>query len=360
MKPFRTLIVLAAAAGGACTGGTPEVMGLDPATRGPIRPVIIQDEIRTTSDVRTLERAVGASESSTDFSCDAWVTETEVYDDATGAFEYVYTCPSGGDIARVRDVGSSVGGTGSFVVTYTLRDGSTIVWNYAFAPGAAPNSQITTGTSDRGSSYASLRNGNGDGTYTTHEVLAYLDGIYTTDGTFSIDGDAGTGTQSFDDPSTPASPDSTSSFTSAADGSGSAHATGISRNGWAFTTDNTWDAAGAWTQDFTSNDPATTSSPDYTGTYGGAGDGGVGDWSQAFDDGSSMELHEEWSATSWRQDWSWNDPALAPTPDQDGSITYIADGSGSGWFTDHFADGSSRTCDLLIDAAGTSTITNCR
>lgn len=57
--------------------------------------------------------------------------------------------------------------------------------------------------------------------------------------------------------------------------------------------------------------------------------------------------------------WTWDDPASAPSPDQDGVVTYAAGAAPAGTFTDHLPDGTTRTCSFTQGADGAAIVSGC-
>lgn len=292
--------------------------------------------------------------------CEQWERTEETWSAITGEFRYVDECMDGlGDIARAVTEGSGDNeGNGSYTVTYELRDGGAIIWDYEYTTDPETGTTTTTGSSNEGETYV------GEHTYDeatgdtlVHEEYEYTEGTYVLDGTYSAEGFFD-GTSVFDDPATDASPDYV--MTHAEDENGLVQSVDGVFDGWGYDYDYVVNADGSADYDFESDDPLTQVSPDYSGAYDYAADGsGAGEYLQLFDDGSKMVVTDVWDSESLTESWVFDDAATALAVDQEGSIAYGTDGSGSGSVTTHLEDGTQETCQLDVSADGATTVSEC-
>jgi len=284
-------------------------------------------------------------------SCVAWVTVEESYDAATGEFRYQYDCPEGGDIASIVTVGNDDGqGAGHYTTTYQMRDGSTQVWEADYATGADGTSQHVDSASNDGQTLVGDYQYGPGGITIAHEVWTGAEGTSVTDYT-TTPGGAYSGSSVFDDPSTEASPDWTTEFSYEADGTYTYTSTGTWEQ-WAVVTEVVGQPDGSEAYVYSYDDPATAVLPDYEGQAALAADGtGEGTWTGLADDGSVSTGHDVYAADgSVFETWTWDDPATAQAPDQEGETTYHVDGTATGTVTEHAADGSSVTCPFSMTA----------
>lgn len=340
----------------ACEGRTPEVQG-----RGAVVPTLSPNTTVMSLDAPSTEDAEsGGGDEEHAGQCAEWVTVSESYNQLTGDFEYVYECEEGGAIARIVTAGHDDGaGNGSYTQTYEMRDGSQIVWTYTYTISEDGLSQVYVGTSNEGESY--------EGTYTfldqdrtqvqevwrTTEGDYFIEGVQHQDGTYE-------GTRAYDDPSTPASPDWTLDETRSADGTFTQSAEQTFEG---YTT--SWSAAyaedGSVEYAFETDDLTTQVAPDFQGSYSYAADySGSGGYRQDFDDGSILLVEQQISADGgYVESWTFDDASTEQALDQEGSITYAADGAGTGTLTTHVVGGDAETCRVTVAADGTTTIDQC-
>ena len=59
------------------------------------------------------------------------------------------------------------------------------------------------------------------------------------------------------------------------------------------------------------------------------------------------------------ESWRFDDATTELALDQEGVMNYGVDGSGSGTIVFYLGDGSSQTCQVTVNADGTSVIDNC-
>lgn len=300
-----------------------------------------------------------AADSGSGGECVAWNAPTETYNGMTGEFSSVSACPEGGDIAEVRTEGRDEGGHGSYTTTYVMRDGSEIAWEFDFVNSADGATQTLSGSSGDETLEATYTM-DAEGGYDQHEVWGVEGGEYLVDGHTTAQG-VFSGTMSFDDPSTEASPDYTATSQPGDDGSLTQVVSGVSE-GWAYSYTLVTDAAGNSGYDFESDAPATAASPDYAGHYDWSVDGvGNGHYTQLLDDGSTVIVSDVYDAAgNVDESWSFDDLATERNPDQEGTVHYTPDGHGVGELRTHLEDGSVETCAMEIHVDGTTDVTNCR
>jgi hypothetical protein len=291
--------------------------------------------------------------------CEEWVEVSSTYDEAAGTFASEYACTAGGAIERTTTEGQGdMMGNGSYTQTYFLRDGSEIVWSYTYTSDQVSTTYV--GTSSEGDTY--------EGTYTyldmdttqVHEVYTTADGIYTTDGISANDGSSFDGSTAFDDPNTAASPDYVYENTQQDDGSYS-QVVQSAGDGWTSSYTATFEVDGSFDYQFQTDLTETVVAPDYAGSYGYAADGsGEGEYTQSYDDGSSLLVSHVIAADgSYDESWTFDDAATDQGVDQEGSIHYAADGTGSGTITTHVVNGDDEICAVSVSADGTSSVDDC-
>jgi hypothetical protein len=340
----------------ACDGSVPQVRGNHEAVVPSVAPPY---SLAMEAGPPSNDPTSASEEQSTE--CAEWVTARDEWNQATGEFDYLYTCATGGDIASVERQGKDdLSGNGTYVDLYTFRNGDTLTWSYTYTSSSDYMSQVIDGVSEDGQifhgEYTYLENGDSR----AHEVSTLAEGIYVTDGIYSTDGRFN-GTYTFDDPSTPASPDWTVVEIENADGSIEQRITSET-NGWLETATYKVAAGGVATYDFIWEDPSTAVSPDYAGAYVYNVDGSAfGDYTQPFDDGSLLKVHQTFrtDAVAFVESWMFDDAATPQPIDQEGAISYDNDLNGVGTMTTFGANGFVQTCDVKVSSDGTTTIDNC-
>ncbi|MFH1807594.1 MAG: hypothetical protein ABIJ09_02525 [Pseudomonadota bacterium] len=314
---------------------------------GSVRTLAITDE----------EEAATAGE---DGECQAWTTEEESYDAASGAFVYRYRCDAGGDLLLVETRGVDDGlGNGQYTTTYDLRAGGQIVWSFSYT---TEDDGLTTnyaGSSTEGESMSGVYTVLETGETQTSEVWNTLEGSYIVDGVYSEDGRFN-GSSSFDDPATEQSPDWTVVNLEGSDGSFSQDVSGVF-DGWLSTYTYSVAADGSASYSFVHDELVTSVSPDFEGAYSYQADGsGEGHYRQLFEDGSVMVVTDAFEADgSLTESWELDDAATELEVDQRGTIHFDASGLGTGSVTFFAEDGSRETCEIRIDVDGTQTLSAC-
>jgi hypothetical protein len=302
-----------------------------------------------------------ADDQSASTECVEWVAEEESYHPSTGEFVYRYTCAVGGDIAVSETRGVDDGaGNGSYTTTYTMRDGSVVAWSYTYALDADGVTQHYQGESTTGESFVATYVYQANGDSLAHEVWTLAEGVYTVDGTNFNDGRFA-GTEQFDDPTTAASPDWSMEYSEGADGTFSQVVSG-SFDGWLTEYSYAVASDGSAAYAFTYDELATTAAPDFAGHYDYAADGsGSGSYRQLFDDGSVLDVVDSFTSDGKvTESWRFDDATTELALDQEGVMNHDVDGSGSGSIVFHLSDGSSQTCQVTVNADGTSLIDNCQ
>ncbi|MBN2359285.1 MAG: hypothetical protein JXR83_07510 [Deltaproteobacteria bacterium] len=292
--------------------------------------------------------------------CVEWVTEEESYDPASGEFVYRYSCPIGGDIAVSETRGVDDGaGNGEYTTTYSMRDGSVVVWTYSYLVEADGCTQHIQGSSSNGETFAASYVYQANGETMAHEVWTLAEGVYTIDGTYFSD-DRFIGSEQFEDPATPASPDWSLEYAENADGSFSQVVSGMF-DGWQ--TDYSYQVAadGSAGYDFRYDLLTSPAVPDYAGHFDYSADGsGVGSYRQLFDDGSTLDVVDSFTSDGHvTESWRFDDATTELELDQEGALSYQPDGSGHGTIVFHLADGSSETCQITVNGDGTIVIDDC-
>ncbi len=303
----------------------------------------------------------GAGEEEPPAECVAWVEEVDSYDPATGNFEYLNTCAEGGDLASSHTVGhSDEMGNGNYTQTYTMRDGSVIVWTFVYTLGEDQISQVYTGSSSDGTQLNAVYRYPAEGITEVDEHYVLADGG-TSDsvGTYDAQGRF-TGTSSYDDPATPESPDT--HLTQVENDEGLRQDYTYLYDNWNVTYNAFYPAAGGLAYNFRSDDRATIALPDFDGEYSYLPDGsGLGSYIQKFDDGSTLNVeHVINTDGSYTESWVFHDATTAVDPDQEGHVNYPACGAGTGSLTTRVDGGDPETCDLHVEMDGATTVDNCR
>ncbi len=313
----------------------------------------IQRTSRAASEANTAALSTGA--------CREWVSVEDFYDVATGEFRYRSECPEGGAIAAVVTAGKDDGtGRGHYTTTYEMRDGSDEVWESDYRPGEEYGSEYVDSWSTDGQNFAGYYIYEADGAVNARETWTGKEGTSVSD--YRIEADwTKVGISVFDDPATSVAPDWTTPFLIMPDGSYLESGRGIYEQ-WTVSFVTAVAVDGRSISDYTYDDPATVVWPDFVGAVAYEADGsGHGAWYGAYDDGSKSHGEDEYLADgSVIEVWTWDDPATAVKPDQDGSNTYLLDGSGTGEVTEYQADGTSVTCDVTLAPDGTVTYDACR
>ena len=75
-------------------------------------------------------------------------------------------------------------------------------------------------------------------------------------------------------------------------------------------------------------------------------------------DGWSLVVEQSFvlGEPGYTETWTFDDPATEHAPDQVCSMTYAADGSGTGTLTTFFAEGESQTCVMEVTVEGETTL----
>jgi hypothetical protein len=306
-----------------------------------------------------IEEGMPAEEGGFEDACLEWILVEDLYDPDTGAYDVTYECPEGGDVASYRSAGvTHEDGTGSFLVTYGLRDGTMFGWSYQYLADHVGGLQFLVGNSTAGEHYESYaREANGE--LSMAELWEGVDSTSMSSGIYRADGSYDSFYE-FDDETTEADPDFAQSTSLLADGTVMSSHTSTSE-GWSVTESYQESPDGGGDYSFVSDDLSTSVSPDYMGSYVYGPDGsGSGGYTQMDDDGGWLSEDVTWDAQgAVAESWVFND-GLTPQPvDQEGHLVYGADGSAEGTVTAYFEDGSAVTCQLHVAADGTVITDNC-
>lgn len=355
-----------------CQESTPQVTHDRSVHRGTVPPGRLTTAAKKVTSRDRVAKLDSAANSETDqcgssggreeqTECADWHKDLERSNQNTGEFEYIYSCATGGDIATIRTVGvGDAEGNGHYTQTYAMRDGSEILWTYTYTLGADGISQDYVGSSSDGTQYTGTYRYLANDVTEMHEVYTMpgAGGISKVDGTTDA-AERFTGTQSWDDPATPEDPDSRLVQTE--------NDAGLRQNytyifeGWDVSYNAFYPAAGGLEYDWTSDDRATTASPDYRGAYVYASDNsGSGSYRQLFNDGSFLDVsHVVVADGSYTEHWEWHDATTPQDLDQKGDLAYTPCGPGTGTMTTYVQGGAPETCHVRVDLDGTTTVDQC-
>ena len=350
-RPIYSMALALAVLGvAACDSAVPQA-----SDRGAVLPSIApRSQIAALSAPSTDDAAAEAP------ACDDWQLTEDTWDGVTGAFHSVWQCESEGVVQRSITDGIDNGdGTGTFTRTFMVGDAVIEVWSFEYHLSDDGLTQMYTATSDQGGTYEGAYTAGEDGGSIAHEVWTLAEGEYLIDGAYDAEGNF-TGTTRFDDPATEASPDYVV-INSDLDGGGFRQEVNSQGDGYTSHYLADFSADGATHYTFETDDTSSEINPDWVGTYDWDASGaGTGRYTQSFDDGSLLTVNDTFAADgSVDESWSFDDATTEQSVDQEGSVQYAADGTGEGTITTHVVGGEAETCQIHIDASGSTSVDNC-
>lgn len=349
-RPIYFITALAVLGLGACESAVPRAND-----RGTVLPSIApRTQIAALAAPATDEAAAEVP------ACEDWQLIEDSYDGVTGAFHSVWQCESEGVVQRsITDGVDNGDGTGSFTRSFEVNGAAVETWTFEYHLSDDGLSQIYTATSDQGGSYQGVYTAGEDGGTIVHEAWHLAEGEYLIDGEYDADGNF-TGTTRFDDPATEASPDYLVRDSRLDDG-GFRQEVDSREDGFSSHYIADFSAEGTTHYSFETDDTSTEVNPDWVGSYHWDASGvGSGNYTQSFDDGSSLVVTDTFAADgSVEESWTFDDATTEQAVDQEGSVRYAADGTGEGTVTTHVVDGEAETCQIHIDAAGNTSVDNC-